>query len=1215
MLPKFSVKKPYTVVVGVIIALILGFVSFMSMKTDLLPSIDLPFVMINTVYPGASPEKVETSITKPLEQALATTPGLKNISSVSSENSSRIMLEFEQGINMDSAIIDLNSKIDMVEGSFDESVRNPMIMKLNPDMMPIMVISADVEGLDIKETTNYIKNEILPKFERIEGVASVTAEGLVENRLNITLDKDKINSINDKMLSKVGSEFKEQEQKLSDAKGEISQSKNTLEKNLNTQINEINKGLNQVKEGKAKLEDVVSNINMNKSEIEVKVDDLKVELTQVKLQINNLKASLEKLPESAIGEIATINAQIQALEKAQSELENGISGLKKSIEAIDGLEGLKAQEKELTQAKATLERELSKASSELKSGEEELSNAQDQLKDAKESALKGASLIDKITPDMIGNILKAENFSMPAGYIKENESEYSIKVGDKFSTVEELENLLLFDTGEKGIGEIRLKDVAKVSIADNSGDIYTNINGNSGVMLVFQKASSYSTSEVTESINNVISSISNQDKNINITTLMDQGVYIDVIVKSVLDNLIYGGVLAIIVLLFFLRSFKTTAVVAFSIPISVLFALILMYFSGITLNIISLSGLALGVGMLVDNSIVVIENIYRLRNEGMDIKRAAVYGAKQVSGAIFASTLTTVCVFLPIVFTKGMTKDLFVDMGLTIAYSLFASLIVALTLVPAMASNLNLKITQKEDGLFYKFVNLYEIVLRKALDYKLVVILLSLVLLIFTGYKAVNMGTVFMPEVDSTQMTATLVVDEEATRQEKIENSNDFVEEISKIKDVQTVGAIEGSGMAMGPGSSSDISFYIILKEEKELSNKELADLINKKLKDKDYKVEISTSNMDMGALGGKGVQIQVKGPELDKLQKISDDIAKKISKVKGLQEISNGLEDSETEVRVVVDKEKAMKYGLTVAQVYQEISKAVEIERQVTDATLDNNDYPVIVENYSSVSKGNLKDYTIKGKKDNEEVEVKIGDIATIEEASSLLSINRDNQSKYITVSGTVDAKYNVGLVSRDVAKALKDYKVPAGYSIELKGENQTINNSMRDLMLMGMLAIIFVYLIMVAQFQSLLSPFIVMFTIPLAFTGGLLALLITGSDISVVSMLGFLVLSGVIVNNGIVFVDYINQLRLEGKEKREAIIETGRTRIRPILMTAMTTILAMLTMALGVGTGSEMTQGLAIVTIGGLIYGTVLTLVVIPVLYDLFHNRELKPIIIDED
>ncbi|MGL5329529.1 MAG: efflux RND transporter permease subunit [Peptostreptococcaceae bacterium] len=1213
MIPKFSVKKPFTVAVGVIMVIVLGIVSFTKMTTDLLPSMDLPYVMVNTVYPGASPEKVETSVTKPLEQVLATTSGLKNITSVSNENSSLVMLEFNQDVNMDSAMIDMSGKIDMVRGHFDDSVNSPMIMKMNPDMMPIMMLSIDVDGMDIKEVTKFVNNNILPEFERIEGVATVETMGLVEDQLKVTLNQDKIDAINKKILANLDSEFSKQEKPLNDAKSSLNKSKAELDKQKKNQSANLEKASKELQSAKKQLQGAVDSIGMSKEELQEQIDNATIELATVKVQINNLKASLEKIPEGAVDQIAGINAQIKALEEVSQKIKDGIDGAKKGIQAIDSLAEIEAKEKELESGKMTLEKELSSAENEIKKGETEINQGLTQLKDAKEQAKKGASISDKITPEMIGNILMAENFNMPAGYIKENEVEYSVKVGDKFKSAKELENLLLFNVDINGVGDINLKDVADIEFTDNAHKTYTNINGNDGVMLAFQKSSGFSTADVTEMINEKIESLSKANENMHITTLMDQGVYINMVVNSVLSNLLYGGLLAIAVLLLFLRSFKTTLVIAFSIPISLMFAMVLMYFSGVTLNIISLSGLALGVGMLVDNSIVVIENIYRLRSKGMSAPKAAVHGARQVSGAIFASTLTTICVFLPIVFTSGMTKQLFVDMGLTIAYSLLASLLVALTVVPSMSSNLLNKVNEKEHNLFDKFINVYEVVLRKSLAHKWIVIILALGLLGFSGYKTLTMGTSFMPSMDSTQMSVSMEMPKDSKRSDKLAMSDEFIKRVRTIEDVETVGAMEGS--SMGPMGASDMSFYIILKEDKKHSNIEIEDMINEKIENMDANFNISASNMDMSALGGAGVQIQIKGTELDEIQKIANDIADILKNIEGTIDVSNGMEDSNNETRIIVDKNKAMEYGLSVAQVYSEISKVLETEKSSTDITIEHNEYPVIIAHENDMTRDNILDYKIKGTKDNESIEIKLSKIAHLENAKALTAINRDNQSRYLNVSAGIDSNHNIGLVSREIEDALENYKVPEAYTIELKGENETIVKSFIDLTLMGAMAILFVYLIMVAQFQSLLSPFIVMFTIPLAFTGGLLALLITGNELSVISMLGFLVLCGVVVNNGIVFVDYTNQLRLSGMSKKDAIIETGRARIRPILMTATTTILAMSTMAAGVGMGAEMSQGLAIVTIGGLMYGTLLTLLIIPILYDLLHRRELKPIDIEED
>ncbi len=1212
MIPKFSVKKPFTIAVGVVITLILGFVSFSKMTTDLLPSVDLPYVMVNVPYPGANPEKVESNVTKPLEQVLATTSGLKNISSTSSENSSVIMLEFNEDVNMDSTMLEINSKIDMIEGSFDDKVGSPMLMKLNPDMMPIMVLSIDIKDKDIKEVTKYVNDEIAPKFERIDGVASITVDGLVRDELRISLDLDKIDSLNKKVLNNINSEFLGEEETLNDAKNEIKNSKNKITNELNTQISTIDKALTEVKSGISSLRNIVDNVSLSDEEIQKNVNEINTNVIKISMQIDELNLKLVNSTDEL--EKNNLLTQIKTLEETKKKLEESIKSLNDVVKAKESLSELKAKESELIKTKSTLELELKNAITELDKGEEEISQGEDKLEEAKEKALGSSDMQEKITSEIIGNILLAQNFSMPAGYINEGEKSYSVKVGEEFGSEKEVEELVLFDI--EGVGEVKLKDVADVSIKDDSDENYSNINGNQGVVLTFQKSSNISTSEVTKLIKETIEKIKKEDKNINITTLMDQGVYIDMIVNNVLSNLIYGGVLAVVVLLVFLRSFKTTLVVAFSIPISVLFAIVMMYFSGVTLNIISLSGLALGVGMLVDNSIVVIENIYRLRNEGYSIKKAAVYGTRQVSTAIFASTLTTICVFLPIVFTDGITKQLFMDMALTIAYSLIASLIVALTVVPAMSSSLSIKVNEGSN-LFDKIVDIYEVILTKSLKNKFVVIIFTLSLFIFSIYKGLNMGTSFMPEMDSIQMMATITLDEESKREDLINKSDEFVKRVRTIEDIQTVGAVEGLVMGPSNGETTDLksmTFYIILDEDKKLSNDEISDMIKEKTKDMNVELEISTSNMDMGSLVGEGILIEVKGLKLEKLKEISNDISKILADVEGTYDINGGFENSNTEYKIIVDKNKAMEYNLTVASVYNEVAKLLETENSKLTFTFESNEYPVIVEKENDIKIENILENTIKGTKNNEEVDVKLSDITSLEKVEVLQDINRTNQSRYINITCSIKKGYNIGLVGREVEEKLKDYDVPSGYSVELKGENETINKTLFDLVLMGVLAITFVYLIMVAQFQSLISPFIVMFTIPLAFTGGLLALLITKQDISVISMLGFLVLSGVVVNNGIVFVDYINQLRLEGLTKKEAIILTGRTRIRPILMTALTTILAMSTMAVGVGMGAEMSQGLAIVTIGGLIYSTLLTLILIPVLYDLIHRKNIIEKI-DED
>ncbi|WP_228415168.1 efflux RND transporter permease subunit [Terrisporobacter hibernicus] len=1220
LLPKFSVRKPLTVFVSVIMVLMLGFVSFTKMTPDLLPSIDLPYVIAMTTYPGSSPEKIETTVTKPIEQAVSTTSGIKNVTSVSNENYSVVILEFNQDTNMDTAMLDLNGKIDLIKDSLEDGVGATTLMQLNPDMMPVMTLSIDVDNMDIQEVSTYVNNEIIPKFERINGVASVTGTGLVEKQLEISLNKDKIDQLNKELKSSVTSKLDKQQSQLNNAKSEIKNGKAALEKQSNTQMKKLLEASSQLQSGISQLESMAGILNStgsSKEDLEKYITSATTTLNDTKSKLKYLKEQLNDLPEESAVDKKQLQKDIASLESIITSLEKAIANAGQGIGAIDSLETLKKQQKELESAKLTLSQELTKATVQLSLSESQIKSAETQLNEARKQALESADITNKITPETINQILTAENFSMPAGYISDDETEYSVKVGDKFTSINEVKNLILFSMD--GVGDVHLKDIANVKMSDNSSDSYTNVNGNAGVILSFQKTSTASTTKVCNEINKVIKDLNNSNDKLHILSLMDQGVYIDFIISSVLDNLIYGGILAIIVLLIFLKSIKPTIVIAFSIPISLLFAIVLMYFSGVTLNIISLSGLALGVGMLVDNSIVVIENIYRLRNKGMGKFKAAVYGARQVSGAIFASTLTTICVFLPIVFTEGITRQLFTDMGLTIAYSLIASLIVALTLVPCMASNLLSNVDEKPHPLFDKIVDGYEKLLRLCLRFKPVVLCFSVALLIVAAFATTKIGTSFMPKMDSPQMMATINIDSDLPKDEARHITDQVVQQVLTINDVEGIGAMNSSGtMSFGTSSNNpnNMSAYVILKDDKKKTNDEISEEIKEKTKSLNCEVTVSSSSMDTSSLGGSGLKIIVKGDDLDELKKISDDLVGMLSNIEGTTDINGGMGVTTKEEKIVINKNKAMKYGLTVAQVFQQVSAKLSTETTSTTLTINSEDYPVIIVNNNTSNLDKLKNVEITGTKGTKSVSVKLKDISSIEMTDTPTSINHDNQTRYISVTAGIDSKHNIGLVSKEVQSKLDDYKAPTGYEIKMGGETESINQAISDLIKMIALAIAFIYLIMVAQFQSLLSPFIVMFTIPLAFTGGLLALIITGQELSVISMLGFLVLAGVVVNNGIVFVDYVNQLRINGLNKKDALIEAGRTRIRPILMTALTTILAMSTMALGVGMGAEMSQALAIVTIGGLTYATLLTLFVVPTLYDIFHRRkELRQIIIDEE
>jgi len=1292
VLSKLSVKKPYTVIVGVILVIVLGAVSLTKMTTDLLPDMSLPYALVITTDMGASPEKVESDVTAPVEASMATTSSIKNVSSASYDNYSMVILEYEQNANMDSVIIEIQQKLDQLEGSFPDGAGKPMIMQIDPDMMPVMVASADVEGMTQSEISDYVENELSPVLESIDGVASVSTTGTVEENIHVTLDQDKIDALNQKIQSKIEEQFTEPQEQLDQAAEQVESGRRQMESGKDQLANQLGQAENEVINGKSQAFVAESDLSQNYTVLKATDELIKraipelqsiyeqgmglkadIEQAQKEAQMNSDDGSrrIEELLEEAkisgdqeqINQILAMTGENQEsiaeagkrLELLQEELlelntslnqqwADQLAALNVSLSSIDdipqvitqlsqkqveiqtAMAALQTAQEQVTDGKTTLDDayvtlnrmeidgilEMSEASAQLAVGEVRLEQGQEKLDESKQSALDSADLNQILSVETLGQILTAQNFSMPAGYVNENKKQYLVRVGDEVSSVEELENLVLVDVGMDGIAPIRLSDVAKTEVVDDTGDSYSKVNGNPAIMLSIEKQTGYSTGDVTKRIKTRFESLEKENDKLHMTILMNQGVYIDTIVQSVMENMILGAILAVLILILFLKDIKPTLVIACSIPLSVVFAIVLMYFTGISLNIISLSGLALGVGMLVDNSIVVIENIYRLRNQGFSIRKAAVEGAGQVAGAIFASTLTTVCVFAPIIFTEGITRQLFVDIALTIAYTLAASLIVALTFVPMMASGALKNTREIKHPWFDRILDGYEKVLRVALRFKPIVLICVVVFLVASVTLSVSKGFTFMDmNMETEQLTVTVSAkeDEKLTFEELTERADEVVDKISGISGVDSIGAMAGGGGIMSMGSTDSVTMYVLI-DDSGATGSEITASIQALTADLDCDVNTDSSASDMSSFFGSGISVRVSGKDLDKLQKLAGQIAEVVEKTEGTVDVDDGLGDTTPSFTVKVDKEKAAKYGMTTAQVYQLVYKQLASNTSSTTISTDLKDYKVYVQSgeQADVTPGDIRKLTFPytDRISGETTDIPLKDIAEFEEGESLNVINRSSQTRYISVTAGVDEDHNVTLVSDQIQKELDKIKLPDGYEISMTGEDETIRDAMNQLYLMLILAVVFIYLIMVAQFQSFLSPFIIMFTIPLAFTGGFFALFVTDNEVGVVSMIGFVMLAGVIVNNGIVLVDYINQLRREGMDKKEAIVTAGRTRLRPILMTALTTILAMSTMAMGLGSGSEMMQPMAIVTEGGMLYGTLLTLIVVPCIYDLFTRNK---------
>ena len=1755
MLPRYSVKKPYTVIVGIILVIVLGVISFQKMTTDLLPSMNLPYVVVYTTYIGATPEQVEADVTRPMEAAVATLTDVKKITSSSRDNVSLVVMQFNDGANMDTALIELSSRLDQLRADWDDAVGAPVAMKLNPDMLPVAILSVTRDDMDILALSDYVEDELVPAFEALNGVASASASGVIEQRVDVTIEQSRIDVLNKAILKDVDAELADAERQLDDAQAQLSDGKSQLSRAKRKVYRQIDDALTALDEGAGKLDSAIQQLNQQRAELVAQrqqladavsameqlvnmdpsqreaivfaaqqlaqlkqklaeleqqlaeaeaagnggdplaaqraeiiaqrdaliaeraaqqqylndlalldADGLRAEIAalenaipqreaaladaqaaldqlsgrRVELQqrIDDLTARLAEAESAAAGEnptedtasttedtstptedtssvsadaetaspqgeaienadadnqntsnegevsgtadaagqnpsnegevsenvepadqvsapegeisestenakqvstpegeisesaesveqvsapegevsesagtaeqflsdegtsagqveadiappadnqidpssddsslsedpvlspgslsegagsasaetegvplsqgvdesnaetpsplgeggsapalteevvlpeapplteenaapetpplaedtaapdtpplqeevlipdkgilpdepsplalspfaalaeetgadalrqqldaardslnqlvadiearsgdiaqlaaaleadratlearrnalaamegenadvqsrmeeaqrqiaalderivalelelagldqlptgqdaaslrqaIAEINAQIAALEstdayKGASMLENpealnaqyaqakdGLNQIDAGIAQIDAtldklnqgiipggyIEGIDEDTK-LSDARAQLEAAkrkansgFSQAASQIRNGEAELAKARKEFEEKRDEALENAGLDGVITVQMVAGLIGAQNFSMPAGYVYDAENnQVLVRVGDKFDTLDALRRMKLFNLGLDSIDEVRLLDVARVEFADNRDEVFTKLNGSDGILLSFDKQSTYSTADVAKTILEKAKSLTDADPKLHIVDLMNQGEYIDIIVDSVLNNLLSGGALAILILLLFLMDIRPTITVAFSIPVSVVIAFVCMYFSGITLNVLSLSGLSLGIGMLVDNSIVAIENIYRLHDEeGVPLLRACVEGVRTVSGALFSSTLTTICVFLPILFVQGMARDLFSDMGLSIAFSLLASLLVAMTVVPAMCSFLMRRSKPKKHRVFGAIQSGYRALLSGALRVKPLVLLAALGLLAYAAMQVPKMGISFMPEVNSRQMSATLSFAPEMTDAEQKELAVAIMDDMLNVKGVDAVGLMGGGGgLLSGLTGGSGMSYYIIVDESVGRDNGDIAAELSAVGERHSADLKVQASTMDISMMTGSGISAEITGEDIETLQSIAADVAELARQTEGAIDVDDSLEDAVPEMRIEVDKEKAIDKGLTTAQVFQFIAQKIAGRTEITQVTLDGKTLGVYLQDGANreLQPDDLENLEIKAEREDETELVRIGDIATVRQTQSLSTINRSSQRRLVTVSFDIADGYSANLVSDAFEAKLKDYAVPAGYAVTLSGENETVMAIMKDLVWMVMIAILLIFLIMVAQFQSFRSPIIVMFTIPLAFTGGLLALMATGMDLSIVSMIGFLVLSGVVVNNGIVFIDCVNQLRIGGMEKREALLETGRMRLRPILMTALTTILGVSTMALGQGTGAEMMQPMAVVSVGGLAYATLMTLFVVPVLYDLLNGKTMK-------
>lgn len=1005
MFARFSVKKPVTITMMILIVIVLGVVSFSKLHIDLLPQMELPYVMVQTSYSGAGPEEIENMVSKPLEQTLSTVQNIDGIMSISNEGSSILLMQFNFGTDMDEVMLQMREKIDMIKGYLPDGTTSPLVMKLDPNAMPIIQLAVSSKG-DIYTTQKLAEDVISPRIERTEGTASASVSGGLEQEIEIML---------------------------------------------------------------------------------------------------------------------------------------------------------------------------------------------------KEETLKGYNL----SSSYIAQMLQAANINLPGGSVKKGNNELTVRTIGEFKSLDEIKNLEIPLT--RG-GTVRLTDIADVRLTNKEQASIAKLDGKEVVQISVMKQSDGNTVNVSAAVNKELEKIKQEYPDINIVTVFNQADYINFAIDNLINTAMIGGILAVIILLVFLRSFKTTLVIALSIPISIITTFVMLYFARITLNMMTIGGLALGIGMLVDNSIVVLENIYRNRSLGMDRIKASIDGANEVSMAVTSSTLTTVAVFIPIVFAGGLAAAIFKDFALSIVIALFSSLIVALTMVPMLSSKLvsvkNLESEEAQEKKHGFLVVFYKKVLSWSLRHRFVTIAISIAMFVVSVLMVVSVGAEFFPATDQGMINVTVSLPAGS----EIEQVDDVLKEVQtsvqEIPEVVSVFTSAGSGGTMGIGGDSGAgTMTVILSDlnERDRSAKEISDEIRKITKDvPGAEISVSESSMMMGMSSG-AISISVKGDDIDTLRNIGNDFKDIIEKVDGTREVTTSYEDGIPQVQIIADRGIASQYGLTTAQIGSSV-RGVLSGSNVTKFKIDGDEIDVVLKGDNMYGQsmsllGMLPVPTPAGS------DVPLSEIAEIKVEKGPISITRENQIRVLTVSGSVVGR-DVQSVSSEIEGLLKQYEMPSGYSYAFGGETEQIEETFADLAMVMLVAIVLVYMIIAAQFESLIQPLSIMFSVPLALSGGFIGLFVTGLPLNVIGIIGLIILVGIVVNNAIVLVDYINNRRSKGEERNAAIMKAGPIRIRPIMMTALTTILGLVPMAMGIGEGAELTQSMGVVVIGGLSLSTVLTLVVVPVMYTIFDD-----------
>ena len=1407
MLTKQSIKRPFTVIVMLIVIAIIGGIAVVKMPLDLFPDMELPYMIVATMVPGASPEEVEKKVTVPMEESMRQINNVKDVQSISADSVSAVIMALKNGTNLTTMTQDIDTSIKSIKGQFPAMTMEPIIMKIDPDMMPIMTLAISKDGKTIDESSDELL-EIADKIRSVGGVASVSTTGQIANNAFVQIDAERIlrdpsNLIANHLSTYLSNPLKPMPKVLSDFLATNTVNMNGLTMPLSGIVDMVKTSPSLVASMlKGKL-DLTPIIGENKDMfLSAFASMLSPEMVSMMLTANNFDMPAGTVPVQGVDLIIKIGEKFNTFDdlihmpafsldlrelKLADKNDPGYESAPTAIEMmkpmLDNLVKPTLTGVEFTKILDTL------VKAPVAPGEGATQEEKAQYE--KDKKAYEANIV--IATNLLGNVLYTRSGDT---YVR-NQDVYNYLIGILYQPI-----------------TVELNDFAYVYNTNTASSAHTIINGADGMMLSIYKTPDASVTSVTDGIVGLLKDMDKNDETFNYIVLSNQGEVTKFMISSIAQNLLLGALFAVIVLLIFLRDWKPTLTVGMSIIISLVTAFAVMYLSGVTLNLVSMGGLALSVGMLVDNSIVVIENIYRKRNEGVSPIKAAYEGTKQVAGAILSSTITTVIVFLPIIFVDGIAKQIFMDLAITIAVSLFASLVVAITFVPMVSSrmvNLN-KASRHESKAFTKLKNGYGKALNFMLDKKWITV--SVVLLLFVGsiVSMFFMKVEFMPDTTMDQIMITTGIDQSKLDEHYSydEAVDDIIKDIDKefgkkdyieSKGVELSAGMSVMGFSMGGGN---IVSYVTLKPKAKIkpadATRELNEIIEGIAKDDKYPEGmvvpggisnaggIDVQGMVNSYLDASLLTVNLYGQDVSEMAsaalKLEEQFRNELSPLDANISINNGLLNETREFKLIIDEPKASRYNLTTAQIFLQYfeatvpktanstinftgdignsniyiytldnnmdrwyrvrdneGKAHRLYFDKADATKDakkfyercadgttkeftketrneltiftaqdgteysiaTNDMPVYYDN-SKINETDMITQPISIPKFGEMPDMNTDMMPMAEQGGDLVQkevlpifmlldtrsfetdmlgnvvyrnttdarfknydsrIYYEDKDHYIRYNYTGDditmlksldpskdinpkvpagIKQVVGFntishvegkrvvqmgvkssvlsnkqLEKEVRRVIKDFNaredIPAKISAEFVGANEVITETFNGLFLMIGLAIVFIYLVMVAQFQSLKSPFIIMFTIPLALTGSILTLLMAGMPISVFALTGIILLIGIVVNNGIVFVDYANKLRESGMPKREALIRTAQDRIRPILMTALTTICSMLISVFDTSMGASAIKPMAVTVVGGLTYATLLTLFFVPILYDAFNRKEKLAVIKFDD